>query len=822
MARIFRPLGYCVLVAIIAVSFVGCGRGKSRANPVGAKLTTTEKNETEFSRSERHLKIRAALAKSDFSGAEKQSLKAVEKRPDDAEARFLLAKSLVGQNHFISAVEHLEKALAIQPDNTAYKRLLCEVLDQQAQEFMKSEKTDKAITAWKRCMDLKYKPRQTGDNLVEAYKKLSDQMSGKKKFDEAESALREAVSLLPDNTQPSLSLAQFLISTDRLLEAQIVLKGLVEANPKFEEGAIAYANLLRRMGDSRGAMAQIGKVLKIAPGNADALVLQKELANEVPATPRETATPTPSGEEPEKALLERLADLEASGDFEGQAQILDMVLKENPDATWAQMRLASLFERQGNASEALSMIQNYLERKPDDFRALLLKARCQQMNGNLEGALSTLSALPPDGDTNVQVNNEIGQIYAKMGKFEDAQANWKKVLEVDPEYPSTLFNIGQLAMEQAKYSEAKNLFDRALRKEPNNLKFIYFSGINLKQSGKPDEARKAWEEAKAFISGQDPYGQRILRALGEKIPAFPKHSPGAPPGEGPSPTIPEQSIPDIKVTPPSGQMAGPTSLSISVSDDPIYKSALEDARAGKYQEAIDGFNAVLKKNPRNFNALMNLGNAYTACERFGDAAAAYLRGLRIDKNNGYALKALSKTYDELGLMANAAGINARLGQGGTSNLSTKSNPRSFEPVVRAFLNQGLAEEALPIINSGIEENPEMTDLLILQGEVLHKLGKKDLAETALNKAIEMDKQNPVAYLKLGDMFADNQRMDLAFNEYQSALKAKFIDPDIMFTIYDRFRTLGKTVEANEVLSKLKGMNLSDKQMEKLTERQGSL
>ncbi len=116
----------------------------------------------------------------------------------------------------------------------------------------------------------------------------------------------------------------------------------------------------------------------------------------------------------------------------------------------------------------------------------------------------------------------------------------------------------------------------------------------------------------------------------------------------------------------------------------------------------------------------------------------------------------------------------------------------------------------------------MTDLLILQGEVLHKLGKKDLAETAFHKAIEMDKQNPVAYLKLGDMFADNQRMDLAFSEYQSALKAKFIDPDIMFIIYDRFKTLGKSNEANEVLSKLKGMNLSDKQMEKLTERQGSL
>jgi hypothetical protein len=79
----------------------------------------------------------------------------------------------------------------------------------------------------------------------------------------------------------------------------------------------------------------------------------------------------------------------------------------------------------------------------------------------------------------------------------------------------------------------------------------------------------------------------------------------------------------------------------------------------------------------------------------------------------------------------------------------------------------------------------------------------------------MEPQNPLPYLKTGDLLIAAGQFTNAADEYHKALKAGFIDPDTMFEIVDRFKQLGRSSDARRVLGRLKGMNLNQSQIAKL-------
>jgi tetratricopeptide (TPR) repeat protein len=267
-------------------------------------------------------------------------------------------------------------------------------------------------------------------------------------------------------------------------------------------------------------------------------------------------------------------------------------------------------------------------------------------------------------------------------------------------------------------------------------------------------------------------------------------------------------------------------------NDPDYRAALDAARQGRFQDAIQGFRAVLTRNPKHFNALMNMGKVFTALENHAEAAVRYLGALRIDPENAYAQQGLAKSYVELGLEAQAAGLadriaarNPSLAEGlprlAREAAPPRSNPRAFEPLVNGLLRQGMAEEALPLIRLGTSENPDQPELLLLEGDTLTRLGQFDRAEAIIRQVLESDPQNPASLLKLGDLYAAKGQAENAVGQYQQVLKARFVDAETLFDLHDRFRALNRPEGAKQVLDRIKGTNLSEAQLARLQERLGT-
>lgn len=78
------------------------------------------------------------------------------------------------------------------------------------------------------------------------------------------------------------------------------------------------------------------------------------------------------------------------------------------------------------------------------------------------------------------------------------------------------------------------------------------------------------------------------------------------------------------------------SSSSTASSGAEYSKALEAFNAKKYDEAAKGFEAVVKSDPKNFDAQFNLGKSYEGLKKSDDAMRAYRAAIAVKPEHGGA------------------------------------------------------------------------------------------------------------------------------------------------------------------------------------------
>ncbi|GAB4277394.1 MAG: PEP-CTERM system TPR-repeat protein PrsT [Candidatus Rifleibacteriota bacterium] len=794
-----KPLRFLVAITVCAAvvsGISGCGgKPKKKDNPVSSEISASKDSESEFSIWEKNAEIRAAIENGEIENAKSQIMQRLSSNPQDARAHFLLGKCYLEEKNFNEARKSLQTALELEPKNRSFSRELGRCFSGQSDELIANGMPSEAIVNLKKAMKYGYQPGETDEKLANAYRLTAKQLMDSGNTEEAEAILREALNLVPDRPDLRVQLSNLLVADDRLMEAERLLKSLSETNPDYVPGLIAYTRLLQRIGEYSSAALIVEKALAIEPANSDAMELKAAIQQNVPViTPPATEQLTP------EIAREKLVELNRNGKLLEQKKILQSLLAQFPDESWAYLNLSELNEKLELYDEALENVRSYLQANPDSSPGNFQLARILRQKGDYEEALNIFNKLSATFEDKASLLNEMGQVYARMGRFDEARASWAKALEIDPEHAGALFSSGQLEMETGNKTAAQEYFEKAIRIEPFNAKYRYFAGLNLIQSGLKDQATAFWRSSIEYLNDEDPYTKRIISALGDQ----------------PQPPV-ETSVLAVQI---------PASVVDETPENPDYTQALNYARSGNFAEAIAGFKKVLAREPNNFNALMNLGKVYSASGDAAQSCALYLKALKIDPKNIFALKALANSYAEIGLHRFASEITnqARASYPGqidgfpsykVSAAFIKNNPRAYKPLVKALLKENLDQEALAVVQAGLAEQSDSVELLLLQGEVYKELGLYETALKSYQKAVELEPQNPDPYVGKGDLLVAAGQFTNAIEEYRKALKAGFIGPDTMFEIVDRFKQLGREADAQRVLGRLKGMNLNQKQMAKL-------
>jgi tetratricopeptide (TPR) repeat protein len=103
-------------------------------------------------------------------------------------------------------------------------------------------------------------------------------------------------------------------------------------------------------------------------------------------------------------------------------------------------------------------------------------ARMQDQQKAVDNFQKALQLAPNDAG----VHNNLGSVYAEMGKVAEAQAEFQKAADINPAGASGYYyNLGVVMVNQGKMNEAAVALKKATELDPNNANAFYWYGMAL-------------------------------------------------------------------------------------------------------------------------------------------------------------------------------------------------------------------------------------------------------------------------------------------------------------------------------------------------------
>jgi tetratricopeptide (TPR) repeat protein len=473
--------------------------------------------------------------------ATEQYQKITAKDPKDIESWLTLGRLYRTASNSVEAEKAYTQALSIDPNNE-------DALTGLAIVYSDVGDTRKAIEKLQAVTKKDPNPR-TLTALASSYEQLHDYKS-------AAEVLHKAMDLDSENSHIKHALALDLLRSNNLDDALKYYKEIAEDDPHDADALLRMAEVYREKRDFNKARELLNKAKTIDPENLEVRYDEVDLL----ATEGQTGkaietlksvlkdTERKSYSEAEKAtrgnLLERLgelyrsanqtqaavdtfrqmADLEPDSGPRASAQIIetyraakdlksaraeaDAALKKYPDQRMLKLVNASLLADMGKVDQAVSELRSMLKGDHDRETQLAIAQiyekvkRYEDMEKPLEAA-EKLSETKPDKET---VHFMRGAMFERLKQFDSAEAEFHKVLELNPDNASALNYFGyMLADRNVRLEEAQKLVSRALELEPDNGAYLDSLGWVYYRQNKLEDAEHALTRALAKSeTGQDP------------------------------------------------------------------------------------------------------------------------------------------------------------------------------------------------------------------------------------------------------------------------------------------------------------------------------
>ena len=453
-----------------------------------------------------------------------QFQKVTEKDPKDVESWLMLGRlERVGRNS-VEAERDFKKVLDQDAGNE-------EALTGLAMVYSDLGDTKNAIEMLRQATNKHPNPR-TLEALATFYHNAKD-------YAGASDVWRQALQMDPDNTRIKQAMARDLLSADRMGEALKVYQELAAADPRDVDSLLRLAEIYRDRGDFPQAHAALSKARQL---DSQSLELRYEEVNLLDAEGKTDAavaalramlsdTTAKSYTDDEKGrrtvLLERLGMLYRSAEHYSEAvdafrQMADLDPEAAPRVSAA---IIDTWRAAKDFKKADAELQAAWKKSPTDRVLTGAKASLLADEGKIDEAVAVLHALPDvDKDWTTQIN--IAQTYEKgkrfddMGKaldaaekisespaqklnvlfmrgamlertkqFEAAEAEFRKVLAIDPEHAGALNYLGyMLADRNTRLDEAQKMITKAVELDPANGAYLDSLGWVCFRQNRLDDA----------------------------------------------------------------------------------------------------------------------------------------------------------------------------------------------------------------------------------------------------------------------------------------------------------------------------------------------
>jgi tetratricopeptide (TPR) repeat protein len=401
-----------------------------------------------------------------------EKLKAATDKSPNERSLAALAGAYEQMRDYRSAAEVLRRALELSPDNARLKRGL-------AQNLLLSDRVDESLKLYQELAAEDPKDPQLRLRISEIYRQKRD-------FANARKALERARSLDPQSLEVRYDEVNLLEAEGKTEEAITTLRGILDETVRRSYSAAESANrmmLLERLGVLYRASHQPVKAVE---------TFRQIGALDNNAGPR--------------VAVQIIDTYRLAKDFGKAQQEAAAALKKYPNERIVKMVNASLLAETGKVDEAAALLRTLLPGDRDRETHLALAQiwekgkRYSEMAKALDEA-EKLSASKDDKETVLFMR---AAMYEKQKQFDASEAEFRKVLELNPGNASALNYLGyMLADRNVRLEEALKLIQRALEIEPGNGAYLDSLGWVYYRQNKLTEAEGLFIQSLEKI-GKDP------------------------------------------------------------------------------------------------------------------------------------------------------------------------------------------------------------------------------------------------------------------------------------------------------------------------------
>ncbi len=579
---------------------------------------------------------------------------------------------------------------------------------------------------------------------------------------------RQAIEADPDSEYLTAGLAELYAKTGRIRDAVMEAQDILKRDPNNLEAHKLLGRIyLRSMGDIQSgsqnqnviklAIEQYEEIIKLEkdPDNLveDHLLLGRlyRLNNDLTKAESEFKTAVKLQPESEDAVTTLAYLYNEEGDSGHAIQALNSV----PEASRSAKLYSAMgytYEQQKDYKKAIEAYRHAIELDRDNLDAIRGLAQNLQNDGQTQAALEQYKIIADANPEDAQTYLRMAEIYKKSGEFDQALDNLKKAQAIVQDSVEVPYEMASIYQAQGRYEEAaqtlKDLLDKTEKTDGNYTQsdknnravFLERLGSDYRDMGNHQLAVETFRKMIA-LGGDD----NIARGYQELIDTYRE----------------QKDWPQATATAKEAVQKLPNNRDLKM----VYASQLADT--GQPDAGLQQVKTLLTGKAEDREVYIALSQMYSRLKRWPEAEEA------INKADQLSTKPEDKQYAAFvkgSILERQKKYDQAEQEFKKILTSDPQNAMTLNYYGYMLADRGIRlDEALAYIKKAVELDPANGAYLDSLGWAYYKLGKYDLAEENLGKALQHTPNDPTVQEHMGDVYQKTGRLKQAAAHWERAV-----------------------------------------------------
>lgn len=473
------------------------------------------------------------------------------------------------------------------------------------------------------------------------------------------------------------------------------------------------AEIHLRKGDIQKALLYYNKALDLDDGDKDLLYTLATLYESMKDVPKHVSVMDrllPKIDYPVRLVEKQGQNFRALGKGDALVKLYRSAWSKTGNPLFGE-KLSSFYEDQEMYNSLLDVLRQLADENPDNLHYELQKARALILAGQPDSALAAYETLLKKSPDEREFLSPYASLLFEKGRFQEAKEIFQKLLKGQPENPIYHFFLGSIGLEL----KDKLLAEAELKK-----------AIDLDA-----KVPEYWAKLASFYirDGQEQKALDLLEKMGEGKDWYAWYVQGIVYNQ-----VGKKLEADLKTAEGKG----------------IAKDTAATSRARRFRDqGVDNYKQALALEGNNRRVLFELGVALEQTHRRGESIEVMKRLVKIDSTDatvlnylGYMLVEENKELDLAGKLIDRALV--------------------FEPENGAFLDskgwwcyrKGDFANARKFIGMALDKIPQDTTILEHYALILEKLGESEAAMAKWREILKLDPAHELAHRKVPSASAE--------------------------------------------------------------------